>query len=123
MKKIFAAITASLALLFLFTGCYNDNEYDLYPYVSCDTTNITYAQTIVPIMTANCNVCHSSTLASGGIVTDNYNDLSVIAKSGHLWGVVSHASGFLPMPQNASQLSSCDLQKIHSWVNAGYPNN
>jgi hypothetical protein len=74
-------------------------------------------------MTGSCNVCHSTTLASGGIVTDSYDGLSVVAKNGRLWGAVSHSAGFQAMPQNSSQLSDCDLGKIQIWVKAGYPNN
>jgi hypothetical protein len=123
MKKIFTLIVTGVLLSLTFQGCYNDNEYDLYPFVACDSTNVTYSQTIVPIMTGNCNVCHSTTLASGGIVTDTYDGLSVIAKNGRLWGAVSHSQGFQPMPQNTSKLSGCDLGKIKVWINAGVPNN
>ena len=123
MKKIIAALLCGLALLMALPGCYNDNEYDLYPFAACDSTHVTYNTNIAPIMASSCNVCHSASIASGGYVTDNYNDLSYIAQSGKLWGCVKHLSGFKPMPQNAAQLSSCDLAKIHHWINEGYPNN
>ncbi|MCX6277311.1 MAG: hypothetical protein NT004_04340 [Bacteroidetes bacterium] len=125
MKKILTALSSFLILLIMFTGCYNDNEYDLYPFIACDSSNVTYSQTISLIMTANCNVCHSSLVPNGNVVTDNYNRLSSLAKSVNdsLWAAVNHISPLKPMPKNAAQLSSCDLGKIKQWINAGAPNN
>jgi len=42
-----------------FTGCYYDNEEELYPQApECDTLNVTYSATIALIMETNCNDCH-----------------------------------------------------------------
>jgi len=125
MKKILKSAFILSSLLLFFTGCYNDNEYDLYPFAStaCDSTNVTYSQTIAPIMSVNCNVCHSTAMASGGVITDSYTGLITVAANGKLWGGVSWASGFNPMPNGGSQLSPCDLGKIKKWINQGYPNN
>ncbi|MCX6241225.1 MAG: hypothetical protein NTX43_05405 [Bacteroidetes bacterium] len=125
MKKIIYGIFVMSSLLLLFSSCYNDNEYDLYPFPTtpCDSSNVTYSGTISLIMTANCNVCHSAAVASGGIITDNYNDLSGLATNGMLWGGVNWESGFGPMPKGGSKLSSCDLGKIKKWINLGAPNN
>ncbi len=123
MRKILTALTGSLAILLAITGCYSDNEYDLYPFASCDSINVTYTGTIAPIMTTSCNVCHSSALASGNVVTDNYAGLRAVAGDGRLWGVLSHAQGFPPMPKNAAQLTTCDLAKVNHWIKAGFPEN
>lgn len=112
-------------MIVLFNSCYNDNEYDLYPYAAtpCDSTNTTYSKTMTSIMTANCNVCHSTAIASGGVITDTWDGLSVVALNGKLWGGVSWASGYKNMPNGGTQLSSCDLAKIKNWINQGAPNN
>ena len=124
MKKILTGLLGLLVLTLLFTGCYNDNEYDLYPFSNtCDSSNVTYAQTIAPMMISNCNVCHSTTIATGNVVTDNYDGLSTIAKNGKLWGCVNQDPGFLPMPDGGAKLAGCDLGKIKKWINAGSPNN
>jgi hypothetical protein len=113
----------SLAILLL-TSCYNDNEYDLYPFSGkCDSTNASYTNTIAPIMTSNCNVCHSTAMASGGVITDNYAGLSIVAGNGKLWGGVNWESGYIAMPNGGSKLSDCNLAKIKNWINAGFPNN
>jgi cytochrome c5 len=108
----------------LMAGCYNDNEEDLYPQTTdCDLSNVTYTATIAPIMATSCNGCHSTASASGGIVTDTYAGLKAIASNGKLYGVVSHASGFSPMPQGGSKLTQCNIDKIKTWVDAGALNN
>lgn len=124
MKIINFLISATLLLLAM-TGCYYDNEQDLYPSGStpCDTTSVTYSLTISPIMATNCNACHSSAIATAGVKTDNYTGLSTIANNGLLWGVVNHDPGFPPMPKNGTKLSNCDLAKINIWIQAGAPNN
>lgn len=103
-----------------FTGCYYDNEEDLYPQApDCDTINVTYATAIVPIMSASCNSCHNESFASGGVKTDNYDDLKIIADDGRLWGSVNHESGYSPMPKDRPKLNNCDLTKIGIWLDNG----
>jgi hypothetical protein len=124
MKKLVAGPLLLIIALFIIPGCYNDNEYDLYPFsAGCDSSNVTYAQTIAPIMEFSCNKCHSTIVASGNVVTDSYEGLSTVAKNGKLWGGVNAEPGFVPMPNEGSKLSSCDLGKIKKWINAGSPNN
>lgn len=125
MRKIRTFFAIVTFLLFFFPACYNDNEYDLYPFsaIQCDSSNFTYSQSIAQIMAANCNVCHSTSIASGSVITDNYNDLSIVAKNGKLWGGVNWEAGYVRMPNGGNKLSSCDLTKIKNWINSGYPNN
>jgi len=125
MKKILVLVATGLIFLFLIPSCYYDNVEDLYPFeaYACDTTNITYSQTIAPIMADNCNVCHSGANPQKNVITDNYPDLSIIAKNGQLWKSVNHDPGFVPMPYQENKLSDCNLSKINIWINSGSPNN
>ncbi len=123
MRKIVCSIFILGSFLLLFPSCYNDNEYDLYPFPGCDSTNVTYSQTIAPIMSANCNVCHSTAAGSGGVVTETYDGMLVIVNNGRLWTDVSWGSGADQMPKGGSKLSPCDLGKIKKWINLGSPNN
>lgn len=124
MKKTLTMIGIISLLIILNSSCYKDNEYDLYPFsTTCDSTNTTYGKTIAPIMASNCNSCHSAPSPQGGVVTENYAGLSVVAANGLLWGCVNHESGYPAMPQGGSKLSACDLAKIKNWINSGYPNN
>jgi hypothetical protein len=106
-------------------SCYYDHEEDLYKYtnVLCDTTNVTYSQSISKILSSNCNTCHSQSTLSGGVATDNYAAVKTISLNNKLWGTVSQTNGFSPMPKNSSKLSDCDLAKIKKWIDAGSPNN
>ena len=130
MTKIFSGITRQLSFLAacmltlsaMFQGCSYDNEADLYPKSDCDTANVTYSQTIAPIMSASCNVCHSGGNPSAGVITDNYDGLSVVAKNGKLLEVISW-TGSIKMPADGEQLSDCNQAKIRIWVNEGSKNN
>jgi hypothetical protein len=126
MKNLIRLTFSTLFCGLMLSGCYYDKENELYPYTDCgDTVNITYSQSIAPIMVANCNVCHSKAVASGGVVTDNYADLSVVAKNGALWtGVNWEGPAQTHMPQGSTdKLPQCDLTKIKKWIDAESPNN
>jgi hypothetical protein len=123
MKKLITALLSGMVLVLLSQSCYYDNEEDLYPNnaANCDTSNVTYTSTISSIMSAYCNTCHSGPGAQKGYITDNYDDLSVLATSGLLWKAVNHESGVIPMPYQSGQLSSCNLLKIKTWIDKGVP--
>jgi len=106
------------------SSCYYDNVEELYPNPpTCDTTNITYSGTVAPVMAAYCNSCHSTTSASGGIITDNYNDLKSAVDGGRFWGAINHEPGYSSMPQGGEKLNECTLTKIDIWILDGAPNN
>jgi len=84
---------------------------------------VMYSMSIVPIVTAHCNVCHSTARHEGNVITDTYEGLSKVALNGRLWGGVNWESGFVPMPNGGAKLSACDLGKIKKWIYLGAPNN
>ena len=104
-------------------ACYYDNEEDLYPQGECITTDISFAQDIVPIIQQNCYVCHSAAVNSGSITLEGHANLVNYALNGRLMGAITHQSGFVPMPQNAPKLSECNIAKIQQWVTDGALNN
>lgn len=117
-------LTAGFTLALLFTGCYYDVEEELYPSIDCDTEQMSYANDILPIIQDNCYQCHRQNGNQGaGIVLEGYTNLAVYVESGQLLGVVKHQSGFSPMPKNAPQLPSCNIEKIEAWIMAGAENN
>lgn len=113
--------TGLIILVMIFVqSCTWDNEEDLYPQApECDTLNVTYSATISAIMADNCNGCHGSGFPQVGVITDNYEDLKIVAENGKLWGAVNHDEGYSPMPQNLPQLNECDLSKIRVWIDDG----
>ena len=93
---------------------------------TCVTTNMQYAANIAPIIQANCFACHSnaSVSTSGAPFSlEGYSNLKARVDDGKLLGAITHASGFVPMPQGGPKLSDCNINKISSWINAGAPNN
>jgi hypothetical protein len=122
-KPIFKKVFAAFFIVIAATGCYYDKEEILYPQ-SCDTATVTYSASVAPILSASCvNGCHSGASPSGGISLITYADVKTQVNNGKLWGAVSHAAGYSPMPKNSSKLSSCSLAKIKKWIDAGAPNN
>ncbi len=108
----------------IFTTCKNYNEEDLYPAPpACDTSNVTYSRTIIPILKNNCYECHSTMIASGGIILDTWEGVSLPAGNGWLVAVINHRPGFPQMPKGRDKLPDCDINQITRWVNIGYPDN
>ena len=111
--------------IFTFTSCYYDKADIVYPPSGpCDTTAVTYAATVVPILTPNCYVCHSGTAAAGaGIKLDNYASVMLQVNNGKLLGAIEQRTGFSPMPKGGAKMQDCDIAKIRTWIRAGAPNN
>jgi hypothetical protein len=122
MKNLIIIIVLSLGIL---TGCYRDNEADLYPVNgSCETTGVTYAATVVPILQGNgCMGCHGGSAPSGNISLQGYNNVRAFALNGKLYGAISHAAGYSPMPQGGNKMSNCNINKIKAWIDSGSLNN
>ncbi|MBA3827502.1 MAG: hypothetical protein H0X33_01055 [Taibaiella sp.] len=127
MNKPILAIALAIATFF-FAGCYNNNQQDLYPVPNgtvCDSTNVTFTATIMPIMRTNCALagCHNSATASNGYEFETYTGINKAAINGKLLGGIRHQSGNIPMPLNTPMLDACTISKVAHWVNAGAPNN
>lgn len=89
----------------------------------CDTVNVTFSSTVLPIIQNSCTGCHSGANPDGGIRLENYSDIVAVASSGSLIGVITHAAGYSPMPKNGSKLSDCKIAQIQKWIEDGTPEN
>ena len=115
-------LLAVFAITLAITGCYYDNEEDLYPGGSaCDTTAVSYSGSVAPVFAGYCNSCHSGTSPSSGIKTDGYT--AVVSNISRIRGAINHQPDYLAMPQNGGKLTACDLNKIDIWIRLGMPNN
>ena len=121
MKKLFA----SVILILIFNGCSWDNEETLYPGPEeCDTTDVSFAGDIVPILSGNCFSCHSNLNApsfGSGIRLEDYQD--VVSLKDRIAGSINHEAGFAPMPKGSSKLDPCSILKFEAWVADGSPDN
>jgi uncharacterized membrane protein len=124
MKKIISILSALLLLAVLFFACSKENEQALQNnHTACDTTAASYSAHVKPILENECYACHTSSIASGGIVLDTYSGVKTVASNGRLVGAVTHSSGFTPMPLGRTKISDCNINTIKAWVNRGMVNN
>jgi hypothetical protein len=120
--------TGILTLLVLCIGmvssCYYDKSELVYPPNNnpCDTSDVSYQNDIVNILSTNCYACHGGDASSGsGIKLDSYNNVKMMSLA--IVPVIQHDPGFTQMPKGGSKLSDCNIAKIRTWVRNGSPNN
>lgn len=118
-KALFTVLFLTLAL----SSCYYDSQEFLYPQASsCDTSAITFAGSVKPVIDNYCVGCHSGGAPSGSVNLDGYQNVYSVAQSGKLVNAIYGTGGLIQMPPGGA-LSTCDLTKIKTWVKAGAPNN
>jgi cytochrome c5 len=126
MKRV--AIIGFLLFFCFILSCRYDSEEELYfdEDQKCDTINVTFTNTIRPILTANCFSCHSGSNAGSfgaGINLEAYESLLATVNSGRLTGAIMHSPGFSAMPLDGTKLDDCSINKIRAWINSGALNN
>ena len=123
-ESIVALFTiAVIFMLLTVSGCYNDKAEVIYPQTVCDTALVTYSNVVVPVLSANCYSCHGGNTPSAAIRLDTYAGAKQQVDNGRLWGAITHATSYAPMPKNSNMLNSCSLAKIRIWIASGAPNN
>jgi hypothetical protein len=107
------------------TSCAYNVEDELYPPATCDTLNVTYSGTVLPILEQNCYKCHDNVnVQVSQILLEGYDNLIVKVIDGKLIKAINHLDGASPMPKDRStKLEQCDISKIEKWVSIGYPDN
>jgi len=113
----FSWIVISIVAL---SACDYDNEEDLFPEsAECDVSNITYDNTIGPLVSESCaySGCHDGN--SGVIGLTNYAAVKVIADNGQMEERVLVQKNMPP----SQPLTSCELKEIEAWLAAGAPEN
>ena len=114
-----------LTVLWL-SSCYYDKADLLYPLSAspCDTvTAISYSQKVVPMFQQYCYGCHSGGSPSGGIAMGTYETDKALALNGKLYGTITYANGYSPMPEGMGRLSDCQIAIIKKWIDNNTPNN
>lgn len=123
MKAILRLKWFMIFALFV-TGCYYDNEEDLYGAANCNPNpNASFSVDVLPILDIKCNNCHAGISPSGGIKLDSYTEVSKYVENGSLMGSINHTSSYSAMPKNGGKLPPCEIQVIQDWVDAGALNN
>ncbi len=122
MSRLFhAALVAAVASILLFAcGEKNNPEGDLpsddpVPATPATPGQVSYSQTIKPLLDQFCNVCHSATGTSPAL--DSYAEAVKSAKASN------EAIQSARMPLGGSVLSDAQKQAFQDWVDQGTPNN
>ncbi len=84
----------------------------------CDETKFTYAAIVQPLITNQCVGCNKPGTLSGNIDLSTYSLIKTQVSNGKLVGTITHAAGFVAMPQG-SKLSNCQISQITKWIDAG----
>lgn len=125
--KWFMSLFLIILIVLSLSSCYYDKEELLYGISNgpCTdtTTSVSYSQKIVPVFQQYCYSCHKGAFPSGGIVMGTYTADAAIGQNGKLYGSVSHAAGYSPMPKGMSKMTSCQIADIRKWIDNGMPNN
>jgi hypothetical protein len=111
-----------LAVFAVPSGCYYDNEEDLYGGPGgCDTTDVRYSVDVLNILENQCYSCHTTSSNVAGSPFETYSALKVYADNGKLVSLIN-TPGVNQMPPTGL-LPECDRRKIEAWVKAGAPDN
>ncbi len=126
MKKIFLYSSALSVLFLLLNGCYKDKADKLYPSVAgCDTTAISYASDIVPILSKNCldAGCHTAANPSGAIQLNDYANTVLTVPNNRLINALKWTAGGSKNMPASGKINDCDINKVQAWINRGAKNN
>ena len=110
-----------LALILGLSGCTYDDLETLGTPVDCDVFDVSYGQDILPLITDNCQGCHSGGTPSAGIAFEEHADIALFAES-MLDRMDREPGDDLLMPQSG-KLDSCSIVRFSAWIDAGKPNN
>lgn len=91
----------------------------------CDTTNVTFSGSVMPLMSLKCTGCHSGSTPSGSIALTNYAQVKAAVTNGKLVGSILHQSGYfaMPYPTGSPLMPACDIRKVQIWIANGALNN
>ena len=108
------------------SSCYYDNEEDLYEdyYAAqqCDTVNVSYQESVKPIIETNClnPTCHKAGGGAPGIFT-NYAGVREKVDDGTFYQRTIIDRDMPPRDRPA--LNNCQLSLIKAWIDQGARNN
>jgi cytochrome c5 len=128
LPKFVAWLFISSALA-LSSGCYYEHAGELNPEpetpvaAGCDTTNVSYAGFVQPLLAQHCTGCHAGSLPSGGIALNTHAEVKRWAEAGLLYGAMAHLDGFSAMPKGGGRLPQCDIYQVKAWIDAGSTDN
>jgi len=122
--KLFSLIFIICLICLMMTGCYYDNEEELYPDTSCPDMGLSFSADVQPIIQQNCiNGCHSNVALQGSVSLEGYDKVILSVNNGKLLSSIKHDGNASNMPKNGNKLAACLIQQIEIWIAEGAQNN
>lgn len=91
---------------------------------SCDTSAVTYTNSISAIFNASCATtgCHVDGNEAAALFSLNgYEKSKLASEGGRIVGSINHDDNFSAMPRGGDKLAACDIDKVTAWIAAGSP--
>ena len=114
MKYILFSLAA--ALIIFNVSCKNNSIEALSNGSICDTTAVKYSTAITSMMTNHCTSCHGGSNYQPPRL-ESYTDLVSYGQAS--LNAMKNGS----MPQGASKMDACNINKLTAWINQGSQNN
>ena len=116
------AVQKELILTWINQGALNNSCMEAVGSPNCDTLNISFSKTIIPIIQNYCLGCHNSKSKQNPILLESYDTILAQINNGKLLGSIQQLDGFIPMPSNNISLTPCDIEKFKLWIKNGAKN-
>jgi len=126
MKSILSLALAFSVIVMGSTGCYYDVDDELNPKDTtsvCDTVAMNYQKISAIFQQGTCLNCHTGASASGNLDLSTYAGASqyLTSSSSTLIDRITVGNTGTIMPPSGSKLNDCNISKIRTWINAGFP--
>ena len=119
-----ARVTAGAALAIFLSGCAYNVESELYPTEGpCDTTNVSFANDVLPMVEYRCQSCHGSMNPAAGLSLVTYEEISLIGLNGMLSDRINRAEMDEWVMPPDGPLPNCKRSILDAWVADGCPQN
>ncbi len=104
-------------------SCSSENAEQEFPSNACFVDTATYAAVVQPILQANCYRCHDEESRQGGISIENYDDVLNQVNNNALLNSIFGSNGYQLMPNDGTEMDSCEKNVVRDWIDAGAFNN
>lgn len=118
MKNSIYYLILFLCTIIILSGCYYDNEEELYPNsFNCNVDDTNFELVIKPIIDANCAISGCHVAGTGRKNLSVYQGLKDVVDDGRLNDRVIVNKSMPP----SGPLSKCDIATIDAWIKQGGP--
>jgi len=104
----------------LFHSCIYEQGEVPKPIVQCDTSSITYTDTVEAIFTTNCAVqfCHDSQTSTDGVSLTTYSEVAAKVNDGRIEArMIIGELGYMPP---AGKLPDSIITMVLTWIDEGH---